>query len=625
MRDLAPKRALLLAALGVALLPAHGAMKVAANELADMSLEELSNLTVTSVSKREERVLEAAASIFVITAEDIRRSGANSLFEALRLAPNLQVVRGDANQYVATARGGLAGTADKMLVLVDGRTIYTPLFSGVFSDAQDVMLEDVERIEVISGPGSTLWGANAVNGVINVITKPASQTRGVLAAAGGGNAERVASVRAGAGFEGGDYRAYARYGERNSNALASGASAHDSSERWQTGFRADGKRGEGAYTVQGDAYAANVDNLGGPRDLSGWNALGRWSTKTGEASSLYVQAYFDHTDRLHTGSFKEKRDTADVEMQSATKIQQHAIVWGAGFRSSRDSTETTPTLGFVPTSRTLRMGNLFGQDEIAITKELQATVGVRAERTTYTGLEWLPNLRLAYTPAPDHVLWGAVTRTVRTPSRIDRDAVVPGTPPYLLQNNDTFDSEVARVAEVGYRGRMGQSASISLTAFHHEFSGLRILTPIGTHFEYANGARTRLTGLEGWGDFVVSPSWRVAWGFTAMHEHTDLDAVNFDAPPYGNNPRRTAMLRSLWNVTPAHELDASVRYMGDLPTPVVPAYTLLDVRWGWRVSPAWTVSLNVDNLFDRKYSEFGTAAQRAVFERTAFLKVTLAY
>ncbi len=607
-------------------LPALAVERTLVADLADYSLEQLAGVRVTTVSRREERLVDAPASIFVMTAEDIRRSGATSLGQVLRLAPNLMVVRGDQNQFIASARGGLAGTANKMLVLVDGRTVYSPLFSGVFWDAQDVVLEDIDRIEVISGPGSTLWGTNAVNGVINIITKTARETQGGLGVAYAGGDERGVVARTGSALGGGGaWRAYGKYAKRDDLALASGASAHDASERWQAGFRSDWGAGRAQSTFQGDVYQAHVDYLGGPRDLSGGNLLARWRTTYASGSQLMVQAYYDRTEREHQGSFRETRDTYDLEaLHTLARRRGHELAWGGGLRSSRDRTQKTPVLAFLPASRDLRVATLFGQDEIALAPALHLTAGVRAEHNSYTGLEWLPNLRLAWEAAPSHLVWAALTRTVRSPSRIDRDLVVPGMPPYVLVSNDSFRSEKANVAELGYRARFAADATLSLTAFHHEFRDLRTVEPGAAGLVVANGADGRLSGLEAWGDWMVRPGWRLVGGFTVMTQETSLDPghTNLSDPPLGNNPRRTAMLRSLWNVTPEHELDLAWRYQGRLETPEVPAYGVLDARLGWRPSAQLDVSLLVANVFDREHREFATASQGAVFGRSVLLKVT---
>ena len=584
---------------------AADAVRVA--DLADYSLEQLANLKVTTVSRREERLVDAPASIFVITSEDIRRSGATNVAQALRLAPNLMVIQGDQNQYVASARGGLSGLANKMLVLVDGRTIYSPLFSGVFWDAQDLMLEDIDRIEVISGPGSTLWGTNAVNGVINIITKPAKGTQGLLASAYGGDQESGAAMRVGAPLEAGAYRMYAKYDRREALRTASGASAEDASDNARAGFRADWGRGPWTSTVQGDIYTANVGTIGGARDLNGGNLLGRWHRAFDSGSELMLQAYYDRTRRIHQGTLDQVRDTYDVELlHTLHALGVHELNWGAEYRSARDRTEDTPALAFVPRDRALDSASLFAQDEIALTTALHATLGVRAEHNAYTGLEWLPDLRATWTVTRDHLLWAAITRTVRSPSRIDRDLVVPGAPPYVLVNNDTFDSERADVAQLGYRARIAPQATVSLTAFHHEFRDLRTLGPEDGALTIANGANGRITGVEGWVDWRAMPAWRLVGGFTAMRTRTTLEPgqVNLTDPPLGNNPDRTATLRSLWNVTDRHELDLAWRYMGPLSNPHVGGYGVLDARLGWRVTPALDVSLVVNNALDKEHVEF---------------------
>jgi iron complex outermembrane receptor protein len=302
-------------------------------DLNRLSLEELANITVTSVSRRAERLADAAASVYVITGEDIRRSGATSLPEALRLAPNLQVARADTNQYAITARGFNNTLANKLLVLVDGRTVYSPLFSGVFWEAQHVMLEDIERIEVISGPGATQWGANAVNGVINVITKRAMHTQGTLITAGGGNREWAGAARHG-GTVGADghYRIYGMGFERNNARSAVGTSIVDGSEAGQAGFRVGLGTGASTLVVQGDAYRGNIEQaVGGSRDLAGANLLARWTRSGGDGSQLHLQAYYDRTERTQPGSIREQLDTYDVELHYGFQaLERHRVLLGSG-------------------------------------------------------------------------------------------------------------------------------------------------------------------------------------------------------------------------------------------------------------------------------------------------------
>ena len=596
-------------------------------ELADLSLEQLTQLTVTSAARREQPILEAPASLFVITAEDIRRSGATSLPEVLRLAPNLQVMRGDTSQYVVSARGGLTTTSNKMLVLLDGRTIYTPLFSGVFYDAIALLVEDIERIEVISGPGGTVWGTNAVNGVINVTTRAAGTTRGGLAAAGAGNKEAGISVRQGwQAAPGLDARIYARYYDRDSHELQAGGSAQDDAQRWNIGFRADRESAVTHASLQGEAYTADVNNLGGARDISGGYLLGRWRSVLASGSTATLQGYWDRTDRVHAGTFEEVRDTFDLDAQWGSRYAEHLLTVGAGYRASRDRTVPSAALGFMPEGRTLEIASLYAQDEVRLLPNLVGTAGLRAERNTYTGWEWLPNIRLSYHVGPRHVIWSALSRAVRTPSRIDADLVVPGFPPFLLTNNPGFESEVAKVAEIGYRGEIGRSASISITAFHHRFERLRTIEATAGTITLANGAQGRTSGIEAWGDVRLHEDWRLVWGFTRMNHSTSVVAgrTNLGEDPIGNNPRSTASLRSLLNFGANVQLDLFARYVGALPEPSIPSYTQLDARVGWRPTPNVDLSLTASNMLE-DHGEFGGANVRAIFERSYFAKVTWSF
>ncbi len=529
-----------------------------------------------------------------------------------------------------SARGGLFGTSNKMLVLVDGRTVYTPLFAGVFWDAQAIMLADVERIEVISGPGGTLWGTNAVNGVINIITKPSSATQGAFVSASGGNMLRRADARFGGTMgEGASYRVYSFYDDRKADELASGDAARDAADRWQAGFRADWERATGVSTLQGDVYRANVDNLGGGRDLSGGNLRGRWTYLVADRSELSLQGYVDQTSRRHEGTFEERLQTAEVEVQHAWRHGARGrFVWGAAHRAVRDHTVTMPTLGFWPPDRAMQVTSLYAQDEFGLSPAWSATVGVRAEDTTYTGVEWMPQLRLEFIPAPDHVFWSSLSRAIRSPSRIDRDLVVPGAPPYVIGPDDAFHSERADVAELGWRGRGPWGTTLSLTAFHHRFDDLRTLEPGGpvSAYHIENGGRGRTSGVEGWAEARLHPAWRLVGGFVAMSNVFELQPghVDLSSDKLGNNPRRTALLRSLWNVTPAHELDVTTRYMSRLPNPDVPAPAVTDVRAGWHISRDLDLSVVVNDVFTRRYAEAGAAAQRALFGRSAFVRLSWA-
>jgi iron complex outermembrane receptor protein len=296
---------------------------------------------------------------------------------------------------------------------------------------------------------------------------------------------------------------------------------------------------------------------------------------------------------------------------------------GGGYRASRDRTVPTAALGFVPAGRTLEMASLYAQDEIRILPDLVGIAGLRAERNTYTGWEWLPNLRISYLVSPHHVAWGALSRAVRSPSRIDADLVVPGLPPHLVVNNPGFQSELAEVAEVGYRGRLGPAASLSLSVFHHRFERLRTVEAAGSELTLANGAEGRLSGLEAWGDIKPLDDWRLVWGLTHMRHSTEVvpGRMNLGEDPLGNNPRRTASLRSLVNLGANVELDLFARYVGRLPAPSIPSYTQLSARVGWRLSKQVELSLVASNMLD-PHVEFGGPNVRAVFGHSYFAKAT---
>ena len=371
--------------------------------LADLTLEELANIEVTSVSRRAERLSDAPASIYVITREDIRRAGVTTLPEALRLAPTLQVARVNATKYAISARGFNNAIGNKLLVLIDGRTVYTPLFSGVFWEQQDVMLEDVERIEVISGPGATLWGANAVNGVINVITRRSGDTQGALVSIGGGNLEQGASVRYGGKLgETGHFRLYGKKLGLQNTTRANGSSVPDGWESGQVGFRADWGQAENGFTLQGDAYSGKSE-LGivpgfviPPLDVSGANLLARWTRQLSGGSDIRLQAYYDHTKRDDPLFFRPESDIFDIDFQHGIPLDRHKLLWGGGYRHARDN--VGPGLvfsAFVPASRRLNWTNLFVQDEIKLSETLQFTAGIKLERNDYTGWEYLPSMRLA--------------------------------------------------------------------------------------------------------------------------------------------------------------------------------------------------------------------------------------
>src|SRR5579859_7008191 len=438
-------------------------------ELKQLNVEDLMNVEVTSVSRHPEKLLAAASAIQVITQEDIRRSGATSIPEALRLADNLQVAQKNSHDWAISARGFNTDLANKLLVMIDGRTVYTPLYSGVFWDVQDYLLEDIDRIEVISGPGGALWGANAVNGVINIITKSAKDTQGMYAEAGGGSQPQdFAGVRYG-GALGADtaFRVYSKYFDRSAEVLANGDSASDSWRQGRAGVRVDSEASaRDRLTLQGDYYdSRESEQTGGIAALSGANVLGRWTRSVSENSDWSLQSYIDQTHLgdpvapltvsgvqfSPPGTLYDDLTTYDVDFQDRFSLgARHRVVWGLGYRRTQDAVIEAPAVGFFPAVLDQNLYSGFVQDEIAFPKNLSFTLGTKLEHNDYTGFEFEPDARFSWAVSSEQALWAAVSRAVRTPSRIDHD-LSEGTPPYLvlLKGSANFTSEALLAYELG--------------------------------------------------------------------------------------------------------------------------------------------------------------------------------
>ncbi|HEX4985529.1 MAG TPA: TonB-dependent receptor [Burkholderiales bacterium] len=615
-------------------------------DLAELSLEQLSNIDVTSVSKKSERLIDAAASIFVITHDDIRRSGAKSLGEALRLAPNLQVAQTSADTFAISARGfnNSNALANKLLVLIDGRTVYSPDYSGVFWDQQDVMLEDVDRIEVISGPGGTLWGANAVNGVINVITKPAGTTQGALVSLGGGDSALGGAVRYGSKLgETGHFRVYAKASDFSNTQNAAGTALTDGWTTEQMGFRADWGSGRRDFTLQGDAYTGRGDDrpVAGPVTVDGFNLLARWNERFDSGSDLQLQAYFDRSDREDHAGFQGDADTYDIEFQNGIPIGAHKILWGGGYRTAHDTVQATSipfaplvflVTTFQPESANLEWENLFVQDEISLTAALKLTLGVKFEHNDYTGWENLPSARLAWKPTDDQLVWGAVSRTVRAPARLDRDFFLNISVPILNINQPAivggpnFVSEVANVSELGYRAQAWNRVTYSITAFYSDYDRLRSGEPPPAMIQ--NRIQGDTYGVEAWATFQATDTWRLSGGLMELRKnlHEDAGVIDPDGVSnQGNDPEHQWLLRSSLNLTPHHDFDVMVRGVSGLPDPVVPGYTAIDARLAWRPQPNTELSATVRNLFDPGHVEFGDPATASEVARSFFLKAVMQF
>lgn len=633
-----PLALLVSAALATTSLPTGA---VAVSDLADLSLEELSNIVVTSVSRKAEPLAGAAASVYVVTAEDIRRSGARTLPEALRLAPNLHVAQTSGFGYAISARGmnGSNNSApNKLLVLVDGRSVYTPLFSGVFWDAQDMMLEDIERIEVVSGPGGTLWGVNAVNGVINVITRNAADSQGgLLAATAGDDLSDIAYRHGGTLANGGHFRAWAKYLDHDPTATAAGTRIDDSRYNAIAGFRADWATSEDTIRLTGRIYdgasgqpepglvSSSLFDLDlGGLDIAGAHVSAYWERQFDTGARLWLQAYLDHTERSVPPNFSQELDILDLQLQHAlAPIGIHSLAWGANLRRSDDEVVNSPYIAFLPAKLQQTWSSLYLQDEIALREDLRLILGARAEENDYTGTELLPNARIAWQVAPHHLLWSAVSRAVRAPSRLDVDAFIPGEPPYLLAGGHPVRSEEATVFEIGYRGQPTDRFSFSATAFHNEYDHLRTqeIDESGTFLLFDSLMEGRATGIEAWGVFQASPSWRISGGYTALDEELRLKPGSNDAAgplASGNNPSHTWQLRSSWNIGSGGNLDLGVRHVADLPRNAVPDYTAVDLRFGWRLRDGLELALTGRNLTG-SHAEFGPIATRSELDRSVYL------
>jgi len=624
------------------LAPAISAPAEQDQTLADLSLEQLANLPVTSVSKKPEPLADAAASVYVISNGDIRRSGARTLPEALRLAPNLNVAQFGADAWMISARGSDATSADKLLVLIDGRIVYSPLFSGTFWDAQNVMLEDIDRIEVISGPGGTLWGTNAVNGVINIITRKAVDSSGTLVSAGGGRLGADAAARYGAGSDDGNsYRAYGMVkdtytsgslqGLQIGTSVPTGKPPSDALDTAQAGFRSDWSRSDRQFTLQGDAYATNEDPTlpGGRTRLSGLNLLSHWDGKLGGGSDVSLLAYYDRSNRYVPSDYGEKLDIADVELQQALpETHSQDIIWGASYRYAKEDIQNLPdsTIVFLPAQVNQAWSSLFAQDEARLSPSWRLIAGARLEHNPYTGNEFLPNLRLAWNLTPENMVWAAVSRAVRSPSRIDGELYGPPPPPYLLAGNPDFQSETARVYELGYRGEPGSDWSYSVTGYHSNYFHVRSedlvsITPLQVNF--GNDMTERVTGIEMWGAYQPITSWRLSAGFSALREGHTLSgsALPNSIAMESDDASSQWMLRSSYEFTGGEELDVSLRRVAALPNPTLPAYTTGDVRFAWSVGSHLDCSVLAQNLFGPPHLEFGTPATASEFGRGLYVKL----
>jgi iron complex outermembrane recepter protein len=637
--------------------------------LKHFSLEQLGNVEVTSVSKEPEQVWKTAAAVFVLTQEDIRRSGASSIPEVLRLAPGVEVARVDSDHWSIAIRG-LAGQFSKsLLVLIDGRSVYTPLFSGVYWNVQNLMLEDVERIEVIRGPGGTIWGANAVNGVINIITKSANDTKGAVATLGGGNVNQGTGAARYGSSVGKDfnYRIYGMGFIRGPEYHSDG----DGFDDWrmgQMGFRADWKKGhQDSFTVQGDIYRGetgeriSIATFSPPAEtmpddkafVSGGNLVARWRHDTGEGSDIQIQAYFDRTN-FQDLELGETRDTFDVDFLQHQRIGAgQELTWGLGARVSPSNfIQSSAGVDFLPHQQTDTIYSGFVQYELPIVRDkLTLTAGTKLDHNNFSGFEYQPSARLLWTPTDHQSLWAAVTRAVREPSRVDQDvsfaifAGSAGTPPtpvfFEITGDPTFASERLLSYEVGYRRTITKRVYVDFASFYNihrdlqSYGGLSLLlaaTPVPPHLvimlPYANGIEGNTLGAEIAPDWQITPWWRVRGTYSFLHMGLKdapgyTDTGNLLSSYEGSSPRHVANFQSRFDLPKRFELDLDYRYVSALPAQAVTAYQTGGVRLGWHLGEHLEFSAVGQNLLQPFHAEFGGDPGPLIgIRRSAYAKIT---
>jgi iron complex outermembrane receptor protein len=592
-------------------------------DITALSLQELSNLEVTSVSKAPEALHQASASIYVITHEAILRSGARRLMEALRLAPNLLITQLSATDYAISSRGfggnpQAQNFSNKLLMLIDGRSVYTPLYSGIYSDAQDVLLEDVDRIEVISGPGATLWGANAMNGVINVITRSSYLTQGTVVDADGGNQGSDVSARYG-GRAAGDftYRVYGFGSHDGSEEIHDGLSAHDAWSKEQGGFRLDWSTDQESATLQGDVYRANEQQaLSNDGLVSGADVLSRFQYHTAH-SELQIQVYADQTERFGpagTGGGGFVLHTYDLEIQQGIDSGTQRIVWGAGERLNRYAITNQTELLFEPEQRALTLSDVFVQDTWMLAANLNFTAGFKMEDDPYSGWSPLPDARLSWQLNPNTQLWAAASKAIRSPTPFDDDVVEKQGATVFLAGNGLFRPEQVTAYEGGARLDLSSALSTSLSAFYNDYNDLRTIEPTPTvvlPLYWGNLMNGDTYGLEGWANWQVTDWWRLSPGFTVLRERLKFKAGAsglLGISQAADDPSSHANLTSSMDFSHAIRLDATLRYVGALPDPVLPHYFELSGRLGWRPIDSLELSINGLNLLHAQHYEFPATA-----------------
>ena len=616
-------------ALWLLLLPGQARSEAGPQDLKRLSIEQLMQIDVTLAARRPEPVATAPTAISVVTGDDIRRAGVTTLADAVALADGVHVARFNNGTWSVTARGFAAVAANKMLVMIDGRTVYSPLFTGVFWNALDYELEDIDRIEVVRGPGATLWGANAVNGVINIVTRSSRDTPGLFVQAGSGNEDPVdAEVRYGGLAGRAAYRAYAKYVVRDSQRFSTGVSAGDRRERAQAGLRFDGgSQASGTWLLTADIFHS-IDGLpdrpDGEFTLS--NLHGAWTRSVTPRSELRVASYLNHEYRRIPLQLTHRLTTFDVDAQESTTLARHAVVWGGGLRVNSDQTEGTPAFSFDPPHRVYNVANVFAQDEIGVVPQtLYVTVGGKYEHNAFSGGEWQPNVRARWLLPRQQTLWGSVARAVRRPTRFEDDIVVR-LPNGLVAvtGNEDFEAETVVASEVGYRVQPAPMLGLDATVFHHVYDRLRSQeAPVGAvpiPLVVGNTLHGTSQGLELGVNLQPFSSWRSHLSYTFLDVALARDEGSRDVgglATEANDPRHVFTVRTSVDLSRRVELDARWRSIGELPLPRVPAYSEAAARLGWHASGHVDLALVGEDLLHPQHAEFNpVAAGFELFQRS---------
>ena len=600
---------------------AHASSPV--EDLGSLSLEDLGKVVVTSVSKNSEPLGDAPASVYVISHDDIQRSGATSLPEILRLAPNLEVFQTSPSEYTITARGfngspRAQNLSDKLLVLIDGRSVYNPLYSGMYWEMQQVLPANIERIEVISGPGATMWGANAMNGVINIVTRNASQTTGGMLDLGIGSSESRAAVQYGGRLSANaNYRVYATRLHGNSFDAADGHTADDGWTRSQAGFRWDWTPGRDSMTVQGDVFNGRQHQGTDPdQKISGGNLLTNWERRFDDGSSLQLLAYYDRVHRMavpRLGGFTINTHELQIQHDFMIGSGNH-VTWGAGERRNRfaivNAITSAAAFLFRPSRFQTHVTNIFVQDQISAGARLDVVLGIKLEDDPYSGWTPMPSVRASWRINPDATIWAAASRAIRSPTPLDTQVHERVGSIDFVDGNPDFMPEKLTAHEIGYRQQLNEQAALSISAFDHRYDDLKTMeATTATIFPltFRNGMKGNIYGVEMWGSYQPTDWWRLSAGFALQRQRLRFKpGANelLGMSQAGNDPEHHGFIRSAMNFADRWTVDADLREVAALPDPRVPGYVELNMRLGWRVNDHVGLSLSGSNLLHSWHQEY---------------------